>query len=357
MSSRWRWFRIIAMLQTTSNPFDNEKIRRIISEVLSAGRLPNCVTFLDHIFKAMEDIPAETLAAHEDIGYFTNIRGHGLKTIMRLHREYPQYLEVMSADPNKQIAKEILENHLDIVAETFGFEALLAAYYLETGQSFVVPNGLRTMQERLAARRVAYEDGHPATYREPSSIFKIQHGLAEKEFVEFAIEQSKSESPVMICGTDEIRALIFSGYTDEVKEIANNYLSQPDTIFSDTNPAKYFMALSGREQGPNTLQGLKDFEEKYRVVDDETCDLLKRKFINGFLSNDKLTEVLHFEMKLCLLRSFDVDLFNAVAVPKLFEELFGKKMFSRASNIPSANFVDPNAHVAKRVDGLSLLSF
>ena len=117
------------------------------------------------------------------------------------------------------------------------------------------------------------------------------------------------------------------------------------------------MALSGRERGPNTLQGAQDFEEKYRVVDDETCDLLKRKFINGFLSNDKLTEVPHFEMKLCLLRAYDVDLFNAIAVPKLFEELLGKKMFSRASNIPSANFVDPTVHVTKRVDGLSLLSF
>lgn len=344
------------MNQPISNVLEIEGVRNIVSHIVSAGRLPNCVTFLDRFFKHMEDLPTEDLAAHQDIGYLLNVRWHGIKKMYELNRKYPQYLESMTANHDRKLATEILENCFDEVASSFSLESLLAAYYLENRERFIVPKGLRTMQEKLHADRMARAANHPAAYHEPSSVFPIQFGIVTQEYVDFVLEQSASEFPLLICGTDEIRALIFAGYYEEVKTIAKNYLTQPDSIFNDTNPAKYFKALSGQERGPNTLQGARDFEEKYRLVDDETCDLLRKKFISGFLAREVLTDDPHFRMKFCMLREADVALFNSKAVPKLYRELFGEAMFVRASNVPTSFFVDPDRTLTTREDGLRLLS-
>lgn len=344
------------MNQPLSNTLEIEGVRNIISHIVSAGRLPNCVTFLDRFFRQLEELPTETLAAHKDIGYLLNVRWHCIKKMYELNRTYPQYLESMTANHDRKLATEILENCFDQVANSFSLEALLAAYYLENRERFIVPNGLRTRQERLNADRMARAANHPAVYREPSSVFPIQFGLVTQEYVDFVLEQSASEFPLLICGTDEIRALIFAGYYEEVKTVAKNYLTQPDSIFNDTNPAEYFKALSGRERGPNTLQGFRDFEEKYRLLDDETCELLQKKFINGFLAREVLTDDPHFRVKFCMLRDADVELFNSKAVPKLYKELFGENMFVRASNVPVSYFVDPDRNLSSHEDGLRLVS-
>ena len=344
------------MNQPLSNTLEIEGVRNIISHIVSAGRLPNCVTFLDRFFRQLEELPTEIIAAHQDIGYLLNVRWHGIKKMFELNRTYPQYLESMTANHDRKLATEILENCFDEVANSFNLESLLAAYYLENRERFIVPKGLRTAQERLHADRLARAANHPAVYREPSSVFSVTHGEVTREFVDFVLEQSASEFPVLICGTEEIRALISAGYIEEVNQIAKNYLSQPDSIFFDTSPARYFKVLSGRERGPDTLEGHKDFEEKYRIVDDETCELLRQKFDRSFLAREVLTDDPYFLMKFCSLRDSNVKLFASKAVPKLYGELFQEEMFIRAANVPVSYFVDPDRNLTSREDGLRLLS-
>lgn len=344
------------MNQPRMNALDRQDIRYTVGEVVSAGRLPNSVTFLDRLFKHIEETPTSQLATYKDIGYFLNVRFHGLKQIFQLTRTYPQYLEKMKSDPERKIAKEIVDNCLDEIGPTEGLESVLEAYFLETGERYLIPRGLRAIQDRLAHVQVmAQRANHPVAYRGPSSNVVLSHASVSRDFIDFALEQSKSQFPIMICGGEEIRALISDGHYKQAIEILYNYLDQPDSIFDDTDPLVFFDAISSKDQNSDSNNLETVSRKSIDFIDEFTSGRLKDKFNNGFLSREFLSDDPHFRAKFKFLRESNVELFSSKAIPKLYFEIFNETMFSRAVNVPVSFFSDTNRNLMMLDDGLSLI--